>query len=244
MCLFSKKQSILRAGLLNNMTDIHSHILYGVDDGMQTQQQSLEALEVLEKQGISSIYLTPHIMEDSSQDRVRLLCSQFEELKAAYKGNIRLQLAAEYMLDNEFETLLADSSNKLLTLGENHVLLETSYINPPLGFHTTLKKVIKQGYFVVLAHPERYLYMEQSDYKKLKSTNALCFQLNLLSLVGCYGKSAQKKAFFLLRNDYYDFAGSDIHNLDFHLQGYNRNILSNADVKKLQQLLKNNSRFC
>lgn len=240
MFFFRKKQHIIEAGLLKNMTDIHTHILYGVDDGMQTQEQTLESLNFLEKQGVARIYLTPHIMEeDSTIDKVQTLLSRFEELKAVYTGNIALRLAAEYMLDNEFEHHL-NKADTLFAIGDNHVLLETSYINPPMGFHDTLHNVIKHGYFIILAHPERYTYMDVSDYKELKSIDGLYFQLNLLSLSGHYGKTAQKKAWFLLENNYYDFAGSDIHNLDLHRKGYYKKMLTTTEVKKLKQLLENN----
>jgi tyrosine-protein phosphatase YwqE len=202
----------------------------------------LEALNFLEKQGVSRIYLTPHIMDDSSTDKVQLFSARFEELTAVYTGNIELRLAAEYMLDNEFEHHL-HRADKLLTIGNNHVLLETSYMNPPIDFQNTLQNVINRGYFVILAHPERYAYMDFPDYKKLKKIDALHFQLNLLSLVGQYGKTAQKKSLFLLENNYYNFVGSDIHNLDIHCKGYDKKMLKKAEIKKLKQLFDNNSQL-
>lgn len=117
---------------LIGFTDYHSHILPGVDDGVQTMDESLEILRLYEEQGIKSVWLTPHIMEDIPNTTAHLR-DRFAELQAAYTGGVQLHLAAENMLDNLFEERLG--KNDLLPLGENgdHLLVETSYFSPPMG---------------------------------------------------------------------------------------------------------------
>ena len=209
--LFSKESKLKKSGLLDKKSDVHSHILYGVDDGVQQLEESLQILRELENLGIENLWCTPHIMEDIP-NQTNFLQERFLQLKQAYKGKIQLHLAAEYMIDNIFNERL--SNKDLLPHGElkNHLLVETSYFNPPLNLEETLQEIYSIGYYPLLAHPERYAYMEDNDYIRLKS-NGIKFQLNLLSLKGMYGKTAQKKAEWLLSKNYYDQVGSDIHSI-------------------------------
>ena len=190
------------------LTDWHSHILPGVDDGVKTMDEALLILEHLEKAGVVDVWLTPHIMEDypNSTDMLR---ARFGELIEAYRGNIKLHLAAENMLDNIFEERL--KADDLLPMSENRLLVETSYFNPPIGLNGILEDIIKHGYRPVLAHPERYLYMNADDYKTLQAMGIL-FQLNIFSLTGYYGKEAQKKAKWLQKQGMYSISGTDLHN--------------------------------
>ncbi|MCR4965134.1 MAG: capsular biosynthesis protein [Bacteroidales bacterium] len=208
MGLFSKSSI---KSQLSGFTDYHSHILFGVDDGVKTQEMSLQVLKRYEEIGISEVWCTPHIMEDIP-NTTEGLKSRFEELKAAYTGPIKLHLAAEYMMDQLFEERL--HNNDLLPLGEdgNRLLVETSYFNPPMDMLDILQQIKSHGYFPVLAHPERYVYMNKSDYRTLKEKEIL-FQLNLSSLAGGYGPEAQKKAKWLLKKGFYNLAGSDLHSL-------------------------------
>lgn len=209
--IFQKESKLKKSGLLDQKSDVHSHILYGVDDGVQQLEESLQILEELEKLGFKKLWCTPHIMEDIPNE-TKFLQERFLQLKEAYKGEIQLHLAAEYMIDNVFSKRL--SNKDLLPHGElkNHLLVETSYFNPPLNLEKTLQEIYSIGYYPLLAHPERYVYMEENDYIKLKS-NGIKFQLNLLSLKGMYGKTAQKKAEWLLSKNYYDQVGSDVHSI-------------------------------
>lgn len=209
--LFSKESKLKKSGLLDKKSDVHSHILYGVDDGVQQLEESLKILRELENLGIENLWCTPHIMEDIP-NQTNFLQERFLQLKESYKGKIQLHLAAEYMIDNVFNERL--SNKDLLPHGElkNHLLVETSYFNPPLNLEETLQEIYSIGYYPLLAHPERYAYMEDNDYIRLKA-NGIKFQLNLLSLKGMYGKTAQKKAEWLLSKNYYDQVGSDIHSI-------------------------------
>jgi tyrosine-protein phosphatase YwqE len=238
--MFRKKHSIVESGLLRGMTDIHTHLLYGVDDGMQTEEQTLTALTYLERQGVLRIYLTPHIMEDFPENSPESLGRHFKKLSMEYKGDIELKLSAEYMLDSRFEQHLNNEKDKPLVIAANYLLVETSCMNPPLNFHETVEKIKAKGYVIILAHPERYQYMEISDYGKLKEDRFVFFQLNLLSPTGYYGKQVRDKSKFLLDNDFYTFVGSDIHNPDSHAQAYHRKSLSPKQIDKIKDLIENN----
>lgn len=197
--------------MFEGFTDWHSHILPGVDDGIKTMEEALEVLEAYERLGVRKIWLTPHIMEDYPNTPEELR-ARYEELRSAYTGSIELRLAAENMLDNLFEERL--EANDLLPIGDerNHLLVETSYYTPPYGMDDMLEKIRQRGYFVVLAHPERYRYMEEKDYHRYKDMGVK-FQLNFVSLVGGYGDTARRKAEWLLSQGMIDVTGSDVHRL-------------------------------
>lgn len=207
----SKTESIESKGVLSGITDWHSHVLPGVDDGIKTLEESLEVLRHFESQGVSTLWLTPHIMEDYPNTTEKLR-TRFEELKAAWNGNVELRLASENMLDSLFEERL--SKGDLLPIGENadHLLVETSYFSAPMGFDTLIDSIKSAGYYPLLAHPERYTYMNESDYKRLRD-KGVKMQLNYVSLVGGYGETARKKSIWLLDNGYIDVVGSDVHRL-------------------------------
>ena len=211
---FDRTKTIVGSGILKGMTDWHSHILPGVDDGVKTLQESLEIRAEMERQGVSRLWLTPHVMEDIPNTTPDLK-GRFEELEAAYHGTIRLHLAAEYMMDNLFEKRL--ENNDLLPLGEkgDRLLVETSYFIPPMGLRNILLRIKSKGYYPVLAHPERYEYMRMSDYETLKESNIL-FQLNLSSLFGMYGGGVRAKAERLLKKGMYSLAGSDTHSILYY----------------------------
>ena len=191
------------------ITDYHSHILPGVDDGVRTMEESMSILEGLEEIGITDLWLTPHIMEDipnTTED----LKQRFSVLVEKNPTKIRLNLAAEYMMDALFEERL--QKGDLLPLGKdgNHLLVETSYFNPPMDLYGILEKVRVKGYYPVLAHPERYVYMEKKDYKHLKEMGVL-LQMNVGSIGKVYGKEVYRKAKWMLRKGMYSLFGSDLH---------------------------------
>lgn len=208
---FEKKLTLVESGVFQGMTDYHSHLLPGVDDGVQTTEESLEILRLYEELGIREVWFTPHIMEDIPNTTVGLR-SRFEQFQKLYMGNIRLHLAAEYMLDNLFKERLAHRDLLPLGVERNHLLVETSYFNPPVDLYSMLEKIRKSGYYPVLAHPERYVYMEETDYRRLKELG-IKFQLNLPSLVGGYGKHVTVKVRRLLSEGYLDVWGMDTHHL-------------------------------
>lgn len=208
---FRKRKTLAQSGFFRGFVDWHCHILPGVDDGVQTMDEALHILAAYERLGIREVWLTPHIMEDIPNPTARLR-ERFAELLAAYKGNVVLNLAAENMLDKLFEERL--EQDDLLPLGKDgrHLLVETSYFNPPMGLDDILRRIQAKGYYPLLAHPERYIYMEENDYVRLKSMH-IKFQLNLFSLMDLYGKEVRKRAKELQSKGMYDYIGTDLHRI-------------------------------
>lgn len=231
---FSRKSSLEQGGFFCGYTDWHSHLLPGVDDGVQTLDETLEILRLYEGLSVSAVWLTPHIMEDMPNTPEDLK-KRFSELQKAYTGTVQLHLAAENMLDSLFEERL--EKRELLTLGAagDHLLVETSYFSPPMNFHGLLERIKSAGYFPVLAHPERYLYMGEKDYKVLKSMG-IRFQLNFMSPLGVYGEEARKKSLWLLANGCYDISGSDTHRLRILRTALSARGLRSSALNAMQQL--------
>lgn len=238
MGLFSfiggKKHSLISSGVLEGSIDQHSHILFGVDDGVRTLEESLAVLKYEESLGIKEVWCTPHIMEDSA-NRTQDLQARFEELQAAYQGPLKLHLAAEYMLDTVFEMRFADRD--LLTMESDTLLVETSAWTPPLGLYETFREIQSAGYRPLFAHPERYRYLNEPSYERLRKLG-IHFQLNLPSLVGFYGDTAMHKAEWLLSRGYYTEVGSDCHRLRLVKEQYERKVLSRETMTRLENLLQ------
>lgn len=209
---FKSVETLKASGMFQGFTDWHSHILPGVDDGIKTIEDSLDVLRAYEELGFRKVWLTPHIMEDYPNETADLR-RRFDELRNAWTGNVELDLAAENMLDMMFERRL--EKNDFLPIGKdrNHLLVETSYYTPPFDMDSIVDVAMSKGYFLILAHPERYRYMDKNDYRKWKS-KGLKFQTNFMSVVGGYGDTARQKAEWLLQEGLVDFTGSDVHRLD------------------------------
>lgn len=217
-----RKQSLLGSGMLQGATDRHSHVLFGVDDGIRTLEDSLAVLAYDEEVGIKEVWCTPHVMEDVANTTEKLR-ERFAMLQEAYKGPIKLNLAAEYMLDTLFEERF--HAGDLLTMEDNTVLVETSTWNPPPDMTGTLRRIQKAGYRPLLAHPERYRYLNEAGYERLYKMG-IHFQLNLGSLVGYYGETAMGKARNLLEKGWYSDVGSDCHRLSTIKEQYTREVLT------------------
>ncbi len=227
--LFNFKRSLQDCGKLNGSIDRHSHILYGVDDGIKTAEDALEALKYEEALGIREVWCTPHIMEDNPNETEDLK-KRFEELCQVYKGPIKLHLAAEYMMDTVFETRL--EAKDILTMEDDMCLVEASIVAPPYDLKGTLADTMTAGYRPLFAHPERCRYMKLKNHEELVKMGVR-LQLNIASLTGFYGETAKKKAEMLLKKGLYFAYGSDCHRVDITKQQYTRKELRNSIVRKL-----------
>lgn len=208
-------------------TDMHSHLVPGVDDGSQDLQTSLSFIEQLHELGLRKIITTPHIMTELYPNSVETLQPSFSQLQSSA---IPVHLAAEYYMDENFSTLL---EKPLLTLSGNHVLVEISFTSEPFQLHTWLFDLQTKGYKPVMAHPERYSYFHNATemYRSIRSRGT-DLQVNLLSLTGYYGKQVQQAAWWLIEQQMVDFIGTDLHH-ERHL----RAIRAIGDDKKLVKVL-------
>ncbi|WP_340077615.1 tyrosine-protein phosphatase [Leptobacterium sp. I13] len=240
--LFSKKSFI--ADLLENFVDIHCHILPGIDDGASNSKVSITLIRKLKKLGIVHYIATPHVMFDYYPNTAYTIAEAYEKLQdALVKTNlsqITVSAAAEYMIDMHFEELL-DTKN-ILPLKGTYVLVEMSYLQPPINLEATLKKIQDKGFLPVLAHPERYVYYhdKKMSYDYLKRLGCF-FQANLLSFGPHYGKNVQKTAHYLLENGWIDFVGTDVHHIG-HVNSLAELTVSSKTFEHLKPVIANTTR--
>jgi protein-tyrosine phosphatase len=220
-------------------TDMHSHILPGIDDGADSLETSLKLIRGMKELGYKKLIATPHIMWDMYRNTPDIVHRKLDEVRKAVKDagiDIELGAAAEYFLDEHVEDLL-NKKEPLLTISENKVLAEFSLAFPPMNIKEMLFEMQMQGYLPIIAHPERYTYLQRNRdfYEELRDTGCL-FQLNILSLSGHYGKGVMELAQYLLRNNYYSLVGTDLHHVG-HLEGLH-DLRLNPPFSKLLDLSK------
>lgn len=221
--IFKKPVSTFSSDYFPIVTDIHSHILPGIDDGSPDIETSLLLVEGLIKLGISHSIATPHIIGDLYRNNCDTINNALTALRDALEEKqlkFKINAAAEYMLDAYFLELL-QKKVPLLTLKNNLILTEFSYAERPFNVENIVFAVITEGYQPILAHPERYAYYH-NDYKQYHHLADLGFllQVNLLSLTGYYGKAVAKAAAYIIKNKLVSFIGTDLHHLR-HLDALN-----------------------
>ena len=195
-------------------TDIHSHLLPGIDDGARDMESSVRLIRGMKELGFKKLITTPHVMWDMYQNTNDIILEKLDEIRSRLKDegpDIEINAAAEYFIDEHVEELLNQKA-PLLSFGNNFVLVEFSMASPPFDLKEVIFEMQLQGYQPVIAHPERYIYLEQnkSFYEELRDAGCL-FQLNALSLSGYYGRSVMELAIHLVKKQYYDLVGSDLH---------------------------------
>tara|TARA_X000000950_G_C13717936_1_gene578983 strand:- start:7 stop:735 length:729 start_codon:yes stop_codon:yes gene_type:complete len=221
MMFFFKSRPKLSELIPKGFVDIHSHILPGIDDGAKNKSQSKQLILELKSLGFSEFIATPHTMSGVWNNSTQTIKESWESLVGIIDKE-ELRCASEYMLDSFFIELLENED--LLCLKDKIVLIELSYLQPPINLFETLFELQIKGYTPVLAHPERYQYYfsDFAIYEKLK--NAGCFfQLNLLSTIGHYGPESTMVTDKLLGSGLIDFVGSDVHHMR-HIELFNNKI--------------------
>lgn len=222
-------------------TDIHSHLIPAVDDGVKTVEDSISILKELRTLGYKKVITTPHIYKDLYPNTEADLTKQYRNLLDRIEQeelDINLELAAEYFIDHYFLQKIKNNET-LLSFGNQYVLVETSFTSLPLIWDEVIFELKSSGYRPVLAHPERYQYVieDKSILMKLKMRN-IKFQLTGPSLLGVYGTAQQKIARYIIKNNWVDFIGSDLHN-QVQIEGLRKVVKNKLYQKALRMPLLN-----
>jgi len=231
---FNRKKFLI--DYLEGFVDIHNHILPGIDDGAKTVEESVELIKAFSDFGVRRFIATPHIMHNYYPNDRGTITNSLNLLKSALMAanlkDISIEASAEHMIDDNFENILDNKG--VMPLKANYLLVEMSYLQPPINFDEAIIKTAAKRFYPVLAHPERYgfLHHNMRKYNQYKE-HGILFQMNLLSLGEYYGKEVPKVAAELLEEGHIDFLGSDVHNIS------QLNSLKNLTVsrKMLEQLL-------
>ncbi len=232
-----KSKPTLKELIPNGFVDIHSHILPGIDDGAKNIKESLKLISEMKKIGFSKIIGTPHTYPGLYNNTTASIKKAFDLVKKNNIENIEIELASEYLIDSYI--LEKAEKNDILTLKDNFILIETSFLGMPKNFEDVIFNLRMMDFNPVLAHPERYRFLHK-DFKTLNKLKRMgCyFQLNLLSLVGYYGDDILKMSDELLKKNIIDFVGSDIHSKR-HIIAFDKKIRSN-NIKLIENIIENN----
>jgi len=220
-------------------TDMHSHLIPAVDDGAPDISESLKLIRGMLDLGYEKLITTPHIMQDLYPNSPQSIGMGYFEITRSW-ADVPLLAAAEYYLDDHVTDLLARDEG-MLTIKENMVLIEFSFVSPPMGMKEMIFELQMKGYQPILAHPERYTYFHRAfkDYQELKSAGCL-FQANLLSFSGYYGSSIREAAEYLAHQGLVDLLGTDLHH-ERHLTNLRELSFTPPLRKLLEQPLLNSS---
>ena len=208
-----KKKSLDPINFSVLKTDIHSHLIPEIDDGAKSIEDSFQLISGLKEMGFSRLITTPHIMSDYYNNNPKKINDGLKDLTKALKVknlNIEMFAAAEYYVDYEFERSI--SNKGLLGFGDNNILIEFSFLQEPVNLEKIIFDLQINGYNVVLAHPERYLYYSMTDLERLVNRGVL-LQMNLLSITGYYSPQVKKNAANLIEKNLISFVGTDCHNI-------------------------------
>ena len=231
---FKKKEKVT----LPYRTDVHSHILPGVDHGAYSIDNALELIKIQMDMGINRFVLTPHITKSTFENTPEVIKEAFDLFKAEVEKvglDIELAVSAEYRLD-EF-SLAQFKNDQFLLFPKKYILLENAYQQERLDLDEILFEMQIKSILPIMAHPERYSYYnnKKDRYIQMHSSGAL-FQVNLLSFAGYFGKAPRQNAEWLLEHNFIDMLGSDIHHREHArtLQEY----MQTKDFKKIMERLE------
>lgn len=203
--------------------DMHNHLLPGIDDGAQNEATTLAMLNNYIEMGYEKLTATPHVMSDFYLNTPEIIEEKYKIARTIIKANelpLELSFAAEYYIDGVLVNSLRNDG-KLMTFGDNYILIETSFLSKPMVFESFVFDLISKGYQPVFAHPERYVYFHE-DYEALERMIqlGLKLQINLLSILGHYSPQAKKLAQWMIEHKHYHFLGTDAHK-PVHIQMLN-----------------------
>lgn len=229
---FFKKKINAQTSKLCYETDLHSHILPGIDDGSPDIESSVHLIQAMQEWGIRKIIATPHIAEETFENTPETIKRSWNSLKDALtaKGiDQEIQYSAEYRIDDHFMHIF--ESGQLIPLPDNYLLVENSFIQAFWNLDELLFQLQLKGFKPILAHPERYAYYHrQKNIYTTLHNNSCEFQVNLLSFSGYYGKEVKEVAYWLAEQGYVDFLGTDLHHMN-HVQAISKFLTTKEYVK-------------
>lgn len=240
--LFGKNKNIEPQKLCFS-TDIHCHIIPGIDDGAKDSNISVSLVEAMQQWGIKRIIATPHVTEETFENTPESISKAYGILKEAMeKENIQIPISysAEYRMDGRFNEIMKNGGYILMP--GRYLLIENSFVQPSFDLKNIIFELQLKDVKPVLAHPERYSYYQRKRQIYSELIEAGCeFQINLLSLSGYYGMAEKETALWLIDRGYVSFLGSDLHHFG-HVESINRFLCTReyADIaKRLAPVLKN-----
>ena len=180
--------------------DMHSHLLPGLDDGVSTFDDAGQIILAFQRLGYKRLITTPHVMSDAYRNTAAGINAKLAELQ-------------DYLRSREINMPVS-----LLTFGEKYLLFETNFITEPFNLKEFIFLATTRGYKLILAHPERYHYL-QNNLEKVQDLldRGVLMQMNISSLTGYYSRPVQQMAFRLIDHGMIHWLASDCHHLQHTL---------------------------
>ena len=195
------------------MIDFHSHILPNVDDGSTSMEETLKLIQEAKKAGFTKIISTSHYIEYYYECNEETRKELLNKIRAS-SLDIDLCLGNEIYLTSEITQLIKEKKASTIN-NSKYVLFELPMNAKPFNAKETVYRLIENGYTPVIAHPERYSYVQETpEYVEELANMGALFQANFGSVIGLYGKKAEKTVKKLLKEDLIHFLGSDVHRTD------------------------------
>ena len=194
---------------MNKLMDCHSHILYGIDDGAKTIEDSINILRKMQDLGFESIILTPHYRGEYTANNLlkEMLLESLESVLDENDIHIKLYLANEVRITSNMIELLEKQTIKAIN---DYFFLELPFTNKIYNLDKIIYELQSNNLKVVLVHPERYPYLNLKDFQNLVENDVL-LQVNYESIIGKYGANAKRMAKKLLKNNIVYLLGTDVH---------------------------------
>jgi protein-tyrosine phosphatase len=232
--LFKRKEHD-PADLSGLVTDMHNHLIPGIDDGATDLESSIVMIRAMHSLGYRKFIATPHVHWEMFKNTSETILNGAKLVQNRLKDTemkVEFRAAAEYYLDENVDDML-EKNIPLLTIHKNMALVEFSFIKQPVDLKNKLFQLQIKGYQPIIAHPERYLYFgaNKKTYDELHDMDCV-FQLNLLSLCGYYGKKQEELAEYLIKKRYVSLLGSDLHNIR-HINILSASSTISSAVKRL-----------
>lgn len=232
----------------NYYIDIHSHLLFDIDDGSKTIEESIKILKQYEEMNFKDIVLTPHYIENSIYiHNNKLKIKKIEKLKEEIiKNNININIHTgnEVYITNNILKLLKKKEISCLN-DSKYILIELPMNNEINNLDTIIFELLSNDIIPIIAHPERYTYIQKNikiaEY--LVNKGAL-LQINYGSIIGIYGNSAKKTVKKLLKNDLVTLIGTDIHHSNSkiytNMNKIRKKIIKIIGTEKADKIMKEN----
>jgi tyrosine-protein phosphatase YwqE len=209
----------------------------GTNNWEKILKTTISMIKQMQQLGFKKIITTPHVMSDFFQNSSETILNGLAAVRTELRTqniNMEIDAAAEYYIDYDFEQKIG--KEQFLTFGDNHLLVEFSFMEAPKNLYEIIFKLQLEGYKVVLAHPERYGYYNMKDYKEIANRGVL-LQINWLSIIGYYSRQIEKKTIALINAEMVSFVGSDCHNMN-HAELYEK-----CQTKKVWHDLNNSGKL-
>lgn len=220
------------------MIDFHSHILPNIDDGSRNMEQTVEMLKEAKEVGFTKIISTSHYIEQYYESDE----TERTELINAVRNNIQgieLYLGNEIYITNNMVQLIKDKKASTIN-NSRYVLFEFPLAAKAMNDKEVIYRLIENGYVPIIAHPERYSHVQENpEYVEELAEMGALFQANYGSIIGMYGKKAEKTVKKLFKENLISFLGSDVHRTEQvyvkipKIMKKLRKVLSEEQIKKL-----------